>query len=82
MCNFFMLCKTETDFEMEFAKRNNKNLKVNRQQKRALVFLAVGWNMTFAFIHIWKFSSLYFYGKYVKYSKKNASGTFSKFRYC
>lgn len=33
-----MLCKTETEFEMEFAKRNKNFLKVNRQQKRALVF--------------------------------------------
>lgn len=41
MCNF-MLCKTETEIEMEFAKRNKNFLKVNRQQKRALVL--GGWN--------------------------------------
>jgi len=47
MCDFFMPCKIETEFQMEFARRNNKNLKVNIQQKRAHVFWVVKWNMTF-----------------------------------
>lgn len=38
MCNFSMLCEKKTELKVEFAKRNIKNLKVNRHQKRALSF--------------------------------------------